>query len=267
MHTDIMSRILVIPAIDLRGGNCVRLHQGQYEEEKIYFDDPVKMAKLWRIQNAKAIHVVDLDAAKGGNENNRKVIHAICHELDIPVQVGGGIRTMVDIDRAIEAGVYRVIIGTAAVQNPDLVSEALEKYGCSKVVVGLDARDGEVRVQGWTEGSGLDAVEFALDMEARGCRRIVYTDISRDGTMEGPNMDAYREMGSALSKAKITASGGIGNAKHLIALNDLVPYRVDSVIVGKALYENVFPCQQFWCWHMKETVDLSVFSTAALKPN
>ena len=267
MHTDIMSRILVIPAIDLRGGNCVRLHQGQYEEEKIYFDDPVKMAKLWRIQNAKAIHVVDLDAAKGGNENNRKVIHAICHELDIPVQVGGGIRTMVDIDRAIEAGVYRVIIGTAAVQNPDLVSEALEKYGCSKVVVGLDARDGEVRVQGWTEGSGLDAVDFALDMEARGCRRIVYTDISRDGTMEGPNMDAYREMGSALSKAKITASGGIGNARHLIALNDLVPYRVDSVIVGKALYENVFPCQQFWCWHMKETVDLSVFSTAALKSN
>ena len=267
MNTDIMSRILVIPAIDLRGGNCVRLHQGQYEEEKIYFDDPVKMAKLWRIQNAKAIHVVDLDAAKGGNENNRKVIHAICHELDIPVQVGGGIRTMVDIDRAIEAGVYRVIIGTAAVQNPDLVSEALEKYGCSKVVVGLDARDGEVRVQGWTEGSGLDAVEFALDMEARGCRRIVYTDISRDGTMEGPNMDAYREMGSALSKAKITASGGIGNARHLIALNDLLPYRVDSVIVGKALYENVFPCQQFWCWHMKETVDLSVFSTAALKPN
>ncbi len=260
-----MSKILVIPAIDLRGGNCVRLHQGQYEEEKVYFDDPVKMAKLWRIQNAKVIHVVDLDAAKGGSEHNRKVIHDICNELDIPVQVGGGIRTMVDIDRAIEAGVYRVIIGTAAVQNPDLVSEAIEKYTCSKVVVGLDARDGEVRVQGWTEGSGLDAVEFALDMEARGCRRIVYTDISRDGTLEGPNMEAYRELGSRLQKTKITASGGIGNHKHLIALNDLISFRVDSVIVGKALYENVFPCQQMWCSHAKDDVDLSMFSTGSLK--
>ena len=261
----IVSNILVIPAIDLRDGNCVRLHQGQYEQEKVYFDDPVKMAKLWRIQNAKVIHVVDLDAAKGGDVHNRDVIHRICKELDIPVQVGGGFRSMEDIDRAIEAGVYRVIIGTAAVQDPDLVSEAIEKYSCSKVVVGIDARDGEVRVQGWTEGSGLDAVEFALDMEARGCRRIVYTDISRDGTMEGPNMDAYREMGSRLQKAKITASGGIGNHRHLIALNDLKDVRVDSVIVGKALYENVFSCQQFWCWHMKESVDLGTYSTASLK--
>ena len=260
-----MSNILVIPAIDLRNGNCVRLHQGEYEQEKVYFDDPVKMAKLWRIQNAKVIHVVDLDAAKGGDENNRKVIHEICSELDIPVQVGGGFRTMEDIDRAIEAGVYRVIIGTAAVQNPDLVSEAIEKYTCSKVVVGIDARDGEVRVQGWTEGSGMDAVEFAMDMEERGCRRIVYTDISRDGTMEGPNMEAYREMGTHLKKSRITASGGIGNHHHLIALNELKEYRVDSVIVGKALYENVFPCQQFWCWHMKDSLDLSAYSTAPLK--
>jgi len=260
-----MGKILIIPAIDLRGGNCVRLHQGQYEEEKVYFDDPVKMAKLWRIQNAKVLHVVDLDAAKGGSEHNRRVIHEICKELDIPVQVGGGIRTMDDIDRALENGVYRVIIGTAAVSNPDLINESVEKYGCSRIVVGIDARDGEVRVQGWTEGSGVDAVEFAIDMEERGCRRIVYTDISRDGTMEGPNQDAYREMGSRLTQAKITASGGIGNHHHLIALNDLVDYRVDSVIVGKALYENVFPCQQFWCWHAKDDVDLSKYSTATLK--
>ena len=260
-----MSNILVIPAIDLRAGNCVRLHQGEYEKEKIYFDDPVKMAKLWRIQNAKVLHVVDLDAAKGGSDNNRRVIHEICAELDIPVQVGGGIRTLDDIDRAIEAGVYRVIIGTAAVQNPDLVSEAIEKYGCSRVIVGIDARDGEVRVQGWTEGSGQDAVEFALDMEERGCRRIVYTDISRDGTLEGPNMDAYREMGARLKASKITASGGIGNHRHLIDLNTLQDVRVDSVIVGRALYENVFPCQQFWCWLTKDDVDLSRFSTATLK--
>jgi phosphoribosylformimino-5-aminoimidazole carboxamide ribotide isomerase len=133
------------------------------------------------------------------------------------------------------------------------------------VVVGIDAKDGEARIQGWTEGSGLDAVEFALDMENRGCRRIVYTDISRDGTMEGPNVEAYKEMGARLRKAKITASGGIGNYKHLTELNSLEAYRVDSVIVGRALYENSFPCQQFWCWNMKEELDLTCFSTATLK--
>ena len=192
--------LLVIPAIDLRAGCCVRLYQGSYEKEKVYFEDPVKMAKLWRVQNARVIHVVDLDAARGGEEHNRGVIRAICDELDIPIQVGGGIRTMDDIDRALEAGVYRVVIGTAAVRDPDLVSEAIDKYGCSRIVVGIDARGGEVRVEGWTEGSGVDAVEMALDMEERGCRRIVYTDISRDGTLEGPNTDAYRELGSRLSK-------------------------------------------------------------------
>ena len=257
--------ILVIPAIDLRGGRCVRLYQGEYEKEKVYFDDPVKMAKLWRIQNTKVLHLVDLDAAKGGDVHNREVIHTICQELDIPVQIGGGIRTLEDVDRGLAAGAYRVIIGTAAVSDPELVSKAIEKHGSSRIVVGIDARDGEVRVQGWTKGSGLDAVEFALDMEKRGCRRIVYTDISRDGTMEGPNCEAYKEMGSALTRAKITASGGIGNHHHLIALNDLTEYRVDSVIVGRALYENTFPCQQFWCWHMKEELDLSCFSTATLK--
>ena len=263
--TNALSMILVIPAIDLRGGRCVRLLQGEYETEKVYFDDPVKMAKLWRIQNAKVLHLVDLDAAKGGSENNRAVIQQICRELDIPVQVGGGIRTLADVDAAIAAGAYRVIIGTAAVLNPELVSEAIAKHGSSRVIVGIDARDGEARIQGWTEGSGLDAVEFAIDMESRGCRRIVYTDISRDGTMLGPNVEAYKEMGSRLKKAKITASGGIGNYKHLIELNTLEPFRVDSVIVGRALYENTFSCQQFWCWHMKEELDLTCFSTAPLK--
>lgn len=257
--------LLVIPAIDLRGGCCVRLYQGSYEKEKVYFEDPVKMAKLWRIQNARVIHVVDLDAARGGKEHNRQVIHAICDELDIPIQVGGGIRTMEDIDAALGSGVYRVVIGTAAVKNPDLVSEAIDRYGCSRIVVGIDARGGEVRVEGWTEGSGLDAVEMALDMETRGCRRIVYTDISRDGTLEGPNTEAYRELGNHLKKARITASGGVGDYRDLLALSELSAYRVDSVIVGRALYENKFPCQQFWCWHEKEGVDLQTYSTASLE--
>lgn len=257
--------MLVIPAIDLRDGKCVRLYQGSYQQETIYYDDPVKMAKLWRVQNARVIHVVDLDAALGGNDHNREVVRRICQELDIPVQLGGGIRTLEDIESALELGVYRVIIGTAAIREPEMVTEAIKRYSCSRVAVGIDARDGEVRVDGWTEGSGVGSVDLALDMEQRGVRRIIYTDISRDGTMEGPNVEAYRTLGKRLSLARITASGGVGNYEDLIRLQELESYRVDSVIIGRALYENRFPCQQFWCWNYKERVDLDHFTSAKLK--
>ncbi|HEX7071756.1 MAG TPA: 1-(5-phosphoribosyl)-5-[(5-phosphoribosylamino)methylideneamino]imidazole-4-carboxamide isomerase [Rhodothermales bacterium] len=253
---------LVIPAIDLRRGQCVRLYQGSYAKETVYFDDPVKMAKLWRVQNARVLHLVDLDAARGDADDNRDVIRWICDALDIPIQLGGGIRTMEDVDEAIELGVHRVIIGTAAVRNPELVEEAIAKYSCGRVAVGIDARDGEVRVQGWTEGSGIDAVDLSIEMERRGCRRIIYTDISRDGTLSGPNIEGYRTLGTALKSARITASGGIGGYEDLIRIKELTPYKVDSVIIGRALYDNKFPCQQFWCWHTKEAVDLERFSTA-----
>lgn len=257
--------MLVIPAIDLRGGRCVRLYQGSYARETVYFDDPVKMAKLWRIQNARVLHIVDLDAARGGTESNRPVIAAICEALDIPIQLGGGLRTLDDIEAALALGIYRVVVGTSAVRDPGLITEAVERFSASRVVVGIDAREGEVRVEGWTEGSGLDAVEMALDMERRGVRRIVYTDIGRDGTLEGPNEAAYRTLGTRLKHARITASGGIGNYTDLLKIKALAPYRVDSVIVGRALYENRFPCQQFWCWHYKDDVDLGRYSTAPLR--
>lgn len=256
---------LVIPAIDIRNGRCVRLHQGSYDEETIYFDDPVKMAKLWRIQNARTLHVVDLDAARGDADNNREVIREMCETLDIPIQLGGGIRSMEQIEEALSMGVYRVILGTAAVRNPDLIEEAVEAFTSSRIVVSIDARDGEIRVEGWTEGSGVDAVEFAQEMEQRGVRRIVYTDISRDGTMEGPNIDAYRTLGQNLSNIQITASGGVGNYEDLLSIQALQPYGVDSVIVGTALYENRFPCQQFWAWHDKDEIDLDTYSTAPLR--
>ena len=256
---------LVIPAIDIRNGRCVRLHQGSYDDETVYFDDPVKMAKLWRVQNAQTLHVVDLDAARGEGDHNRAVIGEMCDALDIPIQLGGGIRSMGQIEAALDRGVYRVILGTAAVRNPDLVTEAIETFSALRVVVSIDARDGEVRVQGWTEGSGLDAVSFAQDMEARGVRRFVYTDISRDGTMEGPNIQAYRTLGQHLSDAKITASGGVGDHEDLLDVQTLQPYGIDSVIVGTALYENRFPCQQFWAWQDKDRVDLDTFSTASLR--
>ncbi len=269
---------LVIPAIDLRGGRCVRLRQGSYADETVYFEDPVKMAKLWRVQNARVLHLVDLDAARGGSDgradgqdgqdgqiDNRAVTRRICRTLDIPLQLGGGIRTMDDIEAALELGVYRVILGTAAAREPDLISEAIARYTCSRVVVSIDARDGEARVEGWTEGSGLDAVELALDMERRGVRRIIYTDISRDGTLQGPNVEAYRALGEHLAKARITASGGVGDYKDLLRIKELEAYGVDSVIIGRALYENRFPCQQFWCWNDKEHVDLERYSTARLR--
>lgn len=256
--------VLVIPAIDLRGGQCVRLLQGSYERETVYFDDPVQMAKLWRVQNAKVLHVVDLDAARSGEADNREVIGRICRAIDIPVQVGGGIRTLEQVEAMLESGVYRVVLGTAAVREPELVSEAVARFGSSRIVVGIDARDGEVRVEGWTEGSGIDAIDFAIDMERRGCCRVVYTDISRDGTLEGPNFEAYRALGSRLSRVRITASGGVGGYRDLLTLSVLKEYKVDSVIVGRALYENRFPCQQFWCWNRKEAVNLDEFSTAAL---
>jgi phosphoribosylformimino-5-aminoimidazole carboxamide ribotide isomerase len=259
--------LLVIPAIDLRGGHCVRLRQGSYEDETVYFDDPVKMAKLWRVQNARVLHLVDLDAARtsdGQADSNRGIIREIAQALDIPVQVGGGIRTMDDIAAMVEAGVYRVVLGTAAVRNPDLVEEAVAKYSCSRIVVGIDAKDGEVRIEGWEKGSGVDAVDLALDMERRGVRRVVYTDISRDGTLGGPNIEAYRTLGNALAKTRITASGGVSGYRDLLRLQELNPVGVDSVIVGRALYENQFPCQQFWCWHRKAEVDLDRYSTAKL---
>jgi phosphoribosylformimino-5-aminoimidazole carboxamide ribotide isomerase len=257
--------MLVIPAIDLRGGLCVRLHQGRYEEETIYFDDPVKMARLWRVLNARALHLVDLDAAREtGTRANREIIRQICQELDIPVEVGGGIRTMEEIEELVDAGVYRVVLGTAAVQTPDLVSEAIAKYTCSRVVVGVDAQDGEVQIEGRRQGTGVGAVDLAADMHRRGVRRIIYTDIARDGTLQGLNHDAIRTLAENVEGIRITASGGVSGYRDLLRLKELEPLGVDSIIVGRALYENRFPCQQFWCWHQKDRVDLSAFSTARL---
>lgn len=235
-----------IPAIDLLGGRCVRLLQGAYDQVTTYHEDPVAVARRWYALGAGRLHVVDLDAAKGGPANNAIQIEAITKAIDIPVQTGGGVRTIEDVERALALGIRRVIIGTAAVRRPEFVSEALRRFGPERVAVGIDARNGEVRVQGWTKGSGLDALAFAVDMESRGIRRIIYTDISRDGTMQGPNLDAYRALGSTLQYARITASGGVAGYEDLKALQTLAPLKVDSVIVGRALYEGRFEGQILW---------------------
>jgi len=257
----------VLPAIDIRDGRCVRLHQGSYDEETVYFDDPVEIAKVWQAQNAHLLHVVDLDAARGDGKQNREVIEEMCTTLDIPVQVGGGIRSLEEIEEALDVGVHRVVLGTAAVRSPDLVETAVERFSSRRIVVSIDARDGQVRVEGWTEGSGLDAGTFAQRMEARGVRRFVYTDIQRDGTMKGPNIEAYRTLGRQLTNAKITASGGVGDYEDLLNVQTLRPYGVDSVIVGTALYENRFPCQQFWTWHDPDEWSLEAQTTTHPDPN
>ena len=259
--------MLVIPAIDLLGGRCVRLRQGRYEDETVYAEDAVQMAQMWRVMNARVLHLVDLDAARtsrGEAKDNAATIRRIASTLDIPVQVGGGIRTMDDIQAALAAGVSRVILGTAAVRDPDLVSRAVEAVGDCRVIVGIDARDGEARVEGWEQGTGVDAVELALDMERRGVRRVIYTDIARDGTLEGPNVEAYRALASRLTRMRVTASGGVGGYPDLLALQTLTPLGVDSVVVGRALYDNRFPCQATWCWHQPDSVDLDRVSTAPL---
>ncbi len=253
---------LVIPAIDIKDGRCVRLYQGSYETETVYFDDPVKMAKLWRVQNAKVLHVVDLDAARGDRGVNDGVLKSIFECLDIPVQIGGGIRTVEDVEQALEMGAYRVVIGTSAVRDPEVVREAIDRFGDRKIVVALDARDGEIRVDGWTEGAGVSVIDLAKEMEELGCIRFIYTDIARDGTLAGPNAKAYRELGSQLRRARITASGGVSGYRDLLRVTELAPFRVDSVVVGRALYENCFPCQNIWCWNYKDDVDLDSFSSA-----
>ena len=247
--------ILIVPAIDLSDGKCVRLIQGVAGTEKIYCDDPVKMAILWRGENFKIIHVVDLDGAFGGSMKNFDVIERMVNAVDIPIQVGGGIRSFEQCQQLFDLGVSRVVVGTIAIENPDLLQRMIETFSARKVTIGIDAKNGIVKTKGWTEDTGITAVSLGLNMKQLGVERIVYTDIARDGMMTGPNIDAIRSLAQKTG-LRITASGGVSGYKDLTALAALEPYGVDSVIVGKALYENKFPCQALWRDVEKDLTDL-----------
>ncbi|MCY4170688.1 MAG: 1-(5-phosphoribosyl)-5-[(5-phosphoribosylamino)methylideneamino]imidazole-4-carboxamide isomerase [Bacteroidetes bacterium] len=239
--------IIPVPAIDLLEGNCVRLLQGAYDQVTHYHANPLQVAQMWEDQGAPMVHIVDLDAARsGGSVNNSDTITHIAKHLSIPIQTGGGIRSKEDVIRLLDQGIHRVIIGTAAVKDRELVRDMVLKYGDQHVAVGIDAKQGEVRVSGWIDGTGLSAVEFAQDMERCGVRRIIYTDIGRDGTMLGPNLNAYQTMGTQLTTARLMASGGVSGPEDLDTLNELVPFGVDSVIIGRALYEKKFSGYQLW---------------------
>ncbi len=224
--------MILFPAIDIRDGKCVRLIQGDYDQEIIYNDSPTAMAMEWEKQGADYIHVVDLDGAKTGNSLNREAIQAIAKSVSIPVQVGGGIRTMEIIDAHIASGVSRVIIGTAAIQDKPFLKQAVEKYG-DKIAVSIDARKGFVATDGWTETSDVLAVDLLNELEEIGVKTVIYTDILKDGMMQGPNFHELEMMDKA-SSIDIVASGGVSTEEDIVQLRELNLY---GAIIGKALYE------------------------------
>jgi phosphoribosylformimino-5-aminoimidazole carboxamide ribotide isomerase len=221
----------IIPAIDLRDGKCVRLYQGDYDRETVYSDDPVAMAKHWQSLGASRLHVVDLDGARAGQLMNSIVINSIVQALNIPIELGGGIRDLDTIEQLLNLGINRVILGTVAVENPSLVQNACAKYG-EGIVVGIDARDGYVRTRGWEEKTSVTAIDLARQMEMLGARRFIYTDISRDATLTEPNFESTAEL-QAIINSPIIASGGVASIGHLLRLNQL---GVESAIIGQALY-------------------------------
>jgi len=223
--------MILYPAIDLKNGNCVRLFQGNFDKMTNYGNDPIEMAKKWENMGAEYLHVIDLDGARSGVGLNREVIKNIAKILRIPVQTGGGIRKLDDIEEMLSAGIQRVILGTSAVKNREMVMIAIREYG-DRIVIGIDAKDGFVAIEGWEDGSDLNAVSFAREMVALHAKTIVYTDIATDGTLEGPNLAAMKEM-ILLSGADIIASGGVGSIADLIALQKIGAY---GAITGKAIY-------------------------------
>jgi phosphoribosylformimino-5-aminoimidazole carboxamide ribotide isomerase len=224
----------LFPAIDIKNGQCVRLRQGSFQDVLVYSDIPLKIAKQWEASGASFIHIVDLDGALLGHSVNDDVIHGIVSEVKIPIQVGGGIRTIKDIENKLNLGIERVIIGTKAVKDPAFIKEAIATFGPKRIVIGIDAKDGMVAIEGWEKVSNFQAVNLALEMKTYGVKTIVYTDISKDGMLQGPNISHTKEMVDATG-LNIIASGGVSSLKDLEMLQEIEVY---GAIVGKALYEN-----------------------------
>ncbi|NBO63362.1 MAG: 1-(5-phosphoribosyl)-5-[(5-phosphoribosylamino)methylideneamino]imidazole-4-carboxamide isomerase [Acidobacteria bacterium] len=231
--------MIIIPAIDLRGGRCVRLTQGKVSAETVYSENPSHVARRWVEAGAEMLHVVNLDGALNQNDtDNLKALERILFEVNVPVQFGGGVRTKDDVRRLDDLGVTRIVIGTAAIENPVMLEHIVGDFG-STVIVGIDARSGKLAIRGWERQSQIDAVDFAQRVAEMGIERIVYTDIDRDGMLSGINIETTREIAEA-SGLKVTASGGVASLDDIIAVGQLQASGVDSLIIGKALYEGVF---------------------------
>jgi len=224
----------VIPAIDLLEGRCVRLYKGDYAQSQVYSHNPVETAKMWADQGATRLHLVDLDGAKAGRVVNLSAIEAITNAVSIPIEVGGGIRDRSSVIQLFSLGVQWAILGTVAVEQPDLVQGLCEQFP-QQIIVGIDARNGLVATRGWLETSQILTAQLATQMQELGAAAIIYTDINRDGTLQGPNLQALRELVSAIS-IPVIASGGVGSVTDLLTLLSLEHQGVTGVIVGKALY-------------------------------
>lgn len=228
--------MIVIPAIDLKDGRCVRLRQGRMQDETVYAQDPAEVARRWETEGAQLLHVVDLNGAVEGTPRNHAAIENILKAVTIPVQVGGGIRTLETIESYLSSGVERVVLGTAVVRDRALLQEACNRFP-GRVIVGVDAKGGKVAVQGWTDVADLDAADFVVRLAGLPVYAVIYTDIARDGMLEGPNLEGLRRMSDACP-VPLIASGGITRTEDLRLLRALGP-KVIGAILGKALYEGL----------------------------
>lgn len=226
--------MIIFPAIDIRDGKCVRLTEGRFDQETIFADRPVDMAVRWMKEGAEYLHLVDLDGALAGKPVNMAAIKEIIKAVNIPVQLGGGIRTLDTIQECLDNGVQRVILGSIAVREPELVAEACKLYG-DRIVVGIDARDGQAAVEGWGVTGGISAEELAKRMAGAGVQRIIYTDISRDGMLSGVNVEATASLARAAG-IPIIASGGVRDMDDMKAIKAAESAGIEGVIVGKAIY-------------------------------
>ena len=226
--------MIIYPAIDVRGGRCVRLTEGRFDAETVFADDPAEMALKWAGLGAEFLHLVDLDGALAGEGKNVPVIERILQSVSIPVQLGGGIRNLETIEKLLSLGVTRLILGSAAVKNPQLVEEACKKYP-GHIAVGIDAKNGEVAIEGWGQGSGVAATELAKKMAAYGVETIIYTDISRDGMLSGVNVEATAALARACS-VPIIASGGVASLEDIRRVKAVESDGVQGCIIGKAIY-------------------------------
>jgi phosphoribosylformimino-5-aminoimidazole carboxamide ribotide isomerase len=234
--------MIVIPAIDIKNGRCVRLRQGKMSQETVYSDIPAEMAKKWFNEGAEKLHIIDLDGAVGGKPVNKDVVKDIVNSVPIPVQLGGGIRNIQTIDAYLDIGVMNVILGTAAYKDPGFIIEACLKYP-ERIILGIDAKNGNVAIEGWVEDTDMTAENMAKKYEHLGISAIIYTDIQRDGMSTGPNLEATKKLAQAI-EIPVIASGGISGIEDVINLQGISDFGVVGMITGKALYEGTLDLKE-----------------------
>lgn len=238
--------LLVIPSIDIKNGRTVRVVQGIPELNcESYGDDPIKAAKLWRAENAKMIHIVDFDGAIDNSKKNLSLLSEMCSSVVIPIEFAGGIRSVEDADICFDAGICRVAINTLAIENIDEFKKIFEKFGPKRIVISLDIVGEELISHGRQHKTGIHYLDFSKKMKQLGVERFIVTDVTRNGLLQGPNLELSKKVATEL-EVNVTHSGGIRNKDELMDIQELIPIGVDSVIVGRAFYENRFPCQKLW---------------------